>query len=499
MDTEILLDVKGLSKSFPGVKALNTIDFQLRAGSVHAVCGENGAGKSTLMNIIMGLYRRDEGEVYLKGTPVDFLSPRQALKAGVSIIEQELDPVQEMTVAENMFLGRENIKRKIFIDYKQLEKRASEVLTQLELDIKPSTKMKRLSLAQVQLVEIAKAISYNSDILIMDEPTSAIGEKDVDVLFRIIRMLQLQGKGIIYVSHRLNEIFAVSDTLTVFRDGKHITTKFTCDTTMSELVSLMIGRRLGDEFVKENVPTDIPALEIRHFSRAGVFENINLTVNKGEIVGIFGLMGSGRSEFFNAVFGIDPPDIGKIRVYGKHVVHKSPTQAKNNRLAYVTEDRKISGLVLKSSVKDNIALPNLRKFSKGPFISPTIEQRHVQDIVDKLRVKTPSLRQLVSRLSGGNQQKIVLSKWLISEPNILLLDEPTRGIDVGAKREIYTFMSEFAKAGNSIVMISSELPEVMGMSDRILIFHEGKIVAQRIRPEFSQDDLMALASDAHKE
>lgn len=496
MDKDILLDVKGLSKSFPGVKALDSVKFQLHAGSIHAVCGENGAGKSTLMNIIMGLYRRDEGEVYLRGKPIDFLSPRQALKAGISIIEQELNPILEMTVAENMFLGREDTKNKIFVDYVALENRALKVLKQLELDINPKTKMKRLTLAQIQLVEIAKAISYDSDIIIMDEPTSAISEKDVDVLFKIIRMMRTQGKGIIYVSHRLKEIFEISDTITIFRDGKYITTLPTETTTMGNLISKMIGRQLGDEYVKENVPNDIHALEVVAFTRIGEFENISLSVNKGEILGIFGLLGSGRSEFFNALFGVQKPDYGDLYVLGKKVRHEKPAQAKYNKLAYVTEDRKSTGLVLKSSIKDNIALPNLKKLSKGPFISSSLENEQIQIISKRLRIKTPNMKNLVSQLSGGNQQKVVLAKWLISEPEILLLDEPTRGIDVGAKREIYTFMSEYAKAGHSVIMISSELQEIMGMSDRIVVFREGKIVAQRIRSEFSQEDLMALASFA---
>lgn len=499
MNSNTLLVVKGLTKIFPGVRALDDVEFALESGSVHAVCGENGAGKSTLMNILMGLYQKDAGEIWFEGKSVNFISPRQALKNGIAIIEQELNPVIEMTVAENMFLGREDVKGKLFVDYKKLESRAKEALNMLKIDIDPSIKMKRLSLAQIQLVEIAKAISYNSKIIIMDEPTSAIGEKDTKVLFDIINSLKAQGKGIIYVSHRMKEIFTISDTITVFRDGRYISTHKTKDITRSDLISLMIGRKLEEEFVKTNKVTNDVAIEIKNYSKDNVFEDISFTGNKGEIVGIFGLMGSGRSEFFHALFGIDTIEKGELHLFGKQVNITSPNVAKRHHLAYVTEDRKLSGLVLKSSVLENISLPNLKRFSKGIFINSKFEKKHVASIANQLRVKTPTLKQLVSRLSGGNQQKVVLSKWLLTEPKILLLDEPTRGIDVGAKRELYLFMSEFANQGNCVLMISSELPEVMGMSDKIVIFKEGKAIAIRKRKDFNQDDLMSLASDGIKE
>ena len=499
MNSNTLLEVRGLTKIFPGVRALDNVEFTLKEGSVHAVCGENGAGKSTLMNILMGLYQKDGGEIWFDGKLVNYVSPRQALRDGVAIIEQELNPVIEMTVAENMFLGREDVKSRLFVDYKKLEARAKEALNILEINIDPSIKMKHLSLAQIQLVEIAKAISYNSKIIIMDEPTSALGEKDTEILFKIINKLKSQGKGIIYVSHRMKEIFTISDTITVFRDGKYISTHPTKDITRSDLISLMIGRKLEEEFVKTNNVTDEIAIEINNYSKENVFDNISFNGNRGEIVGIFGLMGSGRSEFFHALFGIDSIDSGELHLFGKKVEIKTPNQAKKHHIAYVTEDRKMSGLVLKSTVLENISLPNLKRFSKGIFISSKFEKNSITKIAQQLRVKTPSLKQLVSRLSGGNQQKVVLSKWLLTEPNILLLDEPTRGIDVGAKRELYSFMSNFANQGNCVIMISSELPEVMGMSDKIVVFKEGKSIAVRDRKEFNQDDLMSLASDGIKE
>lgn len=494
MDMQPLLEVRGLCKEFPGVKALDAVNFTLYPGSVHAVCGENGAGKSTLMNILMGLYQRDSGDIVYKGQPINFATPRQALKAGISIIEQELNPVSEMTVAENLYLGREDIHHGIWIDKKTMEKRAEKELASLQVSINPKSKIKHLSLAQIQLMEIVKAISYNSDIIIMDEPTSAIPEKDAEKLFSVIETLKASGKGIIYVSHRMKEIFTISDTITVLRDGQYIGTRKTKEIDLRELVSLMIGRRLEDEYVKENVPSTVPYLQVNKLNRKGAFSDINLTVHRGEILGLFGLMGSGRSEFFDALFGVHPAEMGELFIEGNPVSITNPSEAKYNRIAYVTEDRKLSGLVLKCSVKDNISLPSIRRLSHGLFISKHEEMREVKAIAERMRVKTPSLRQQVSRLSGGNQQKVVLCKWLLTQPSLLLLDEPTRGIDVGAKREIYAFMSEFAKAGNAIIMISSELPEIMQMSDRIAVFREGRVVAIKNRTQFSQDSLMSLAS-----
>lgn len=494
MDMQPLLEVRGLCKEFPGVKALDAVNFTLYPGSVHAVCGENGAGKSTLMNILMGLYQRDSGDIVYKGQPINFATPRQALKAGISIIEQELNPVSEMTVAENLYLGREDIHHGIWIDKKTMEKRAEKELASLQVSINPKSKIKHLSLAQIQLMEIVKAISYNSDIIIMDEPTSAIPEKDAEKLFSVIETLKASGKGIIYVSHRMKEIFTISDTITVLRDGQYIGTRKTKEIDLRELVSLMIGRRLEDEYVKENVPSTVPYLQVNKLNRKGAFSDINLTVHRGEILGLFGLMGSGRSEFFDALFGVHPAEMGELFIEGNPVSITNPSEAKCNRIAYVTEDRKLSGLVLKCSVKDNISLPSIRRLSHGLFISKHEEMREVKAIAERMRVKTPSLRQQVSRLSGGNQQKVVLCKWLLTQPSLLLLDEPTRGIDVGAKREIYAFMSEFAKAGNAIIMISSELPEIMQMSDRIAVFREGRVVAIKNRTQFSQDSLMSLAS-----
>ena len=496
MTETYLMKATGLRKTFPGVLALDDVQFHLKPGSVHAVCGENGAGKSTLMHILMGIYRRDEGEILLDGKPVDFASPREALHAGVSIIEQELNPLPDMTVAENLFLGREAVKMGFWVDYDTLNRKTTETLRAIGLDhIDPSIKMKRLSLAQVQLVEIAKAASYDSRIIIMDEPTSAIGEQDAQRLFTLIRHLQELGKGIVYVSHRMKEIFAISDTVTVLRDGKYIGTRATTEIDNRELVSMMIGRKMEEEFIKTNVRQETVKLEVRNLTRRGVFEDVSVNVRAGEVLGIFGLMGSGRSEFLESLFGVEPADSGEILVDGVPRRHRTVRQAMQGGLAFVTEDRKGSGLVLNRSVAHNMSLSHLPRLSGPLLIREREEAQQVARFARMFRVKTPNYRQLVKYLSGGNQQKVVLGKWLMTDPTILLLDEPTRGIDVGAKREIYEFISEYANRGNAVILISSELPEVLGLSDRIVVFRGGRIVGEFDGADAREDKLMALASE----
>jgi len=496
VNNTVLLDVKKVSKRFPGVQALDKVSLALKKGTVHALCGENGAGKSTLMHILMGVYKRDEGEILFQGQSVNFHSPRQALHTGISIIEQELSPIPDMTVAENIFLGREPTTQRFFVKYSELNQWTRATLRRIGLDIEPNRKMGSLSLAEIQLVEIAKAISYDSDVIIMDEPTSAIGGKEVDQLFEVIRHLKRQGKGIIYVSHKLDEIFTITDEITVLRDGQYIATKNTQDIDKVHLVSLMIGRKLEEEFVKDNIPTEAEALSVRNFTKAGQFKDIQLTLMKGQVLGIFGLMGSGRSEFLDAVFGVNPPDEGEIFIGGRKVAITSPADAIQHGVAYVTEDRKNTGLVLTSSVKENISIASLKQLSvpKTWFVNGRKEERQVTGMVQKFRVKTPSLNQLVMNLSGGNQQKVVLGRWLLTRPKILLFDEPTRGIDVGAKREIYNFISDYANQGAAIIMVSSELPEILGMSDKILVFKRGRIAGELTREEAEQETIMQLAA-----
>lgn len=496
MSEHHLLEARGLRKSFPGVLALDGVDFTLERGSVHAVCGENGAGKSTLMNILMGIYPRDDGEILLDGESVTFSTPKQALEAGISIIEQELNPIPDMTVAENLFLGRETARMGFWVDYTALNDRARDTLRGIGLDhIDPAMKMKRLSLAQVQLVEIAKAFSYDSDIVIMDEPTSAIGERDVERLFNLINRLKDNGKGVVYVSHRMKEIFTISDTVTVLRDGKYIGTKPTAEMTRSELVSMMIGRKVEDEYIKTNVRQDAVKLEVKNLTREGEFYDISLKLRKGEVLGIFGLMGSGRSEFLSALFGAEPAESGEIIVDGVSRKHGKSRDGMKSGFGFVTEDRKNSGLVLERSVGHNISLAHLPKLSGPIFIKEKLESELVDKYAKQFRVKTPHYQQLVKNLSGGNQQKVVLAKWLMTDPSVLLLDEPTRGIDVGAKWEIYEFISEYAKQGKSVIMISSELPEVLGISDRIVVFQAGRLVAEFDGAEATQDRLMQMASE----
>lgn len=493
MNENTLLEVQGVSKSFPGVHALDQVTFTLKKGTVHALCGENGAGKSTLMHVLMGVYRKDEGEILFKGRSVDFYSPRQALHQGIAIVEQELSPIPDMTVAENLFLGREPVWQRVFVRYAELNTWARNVLQELNLQIDPTRKMRTLSLAETQLVEIAKALSYNSDVIIMDEPTSAIGDKEVEQLFAVIRRLKAQGKGIIYVSHRLEEIFLIADEVTVLRDGKYIATKDTQAIDRSQLISLMIGRKMEEEFVKDSTLSARDLLVVKDFTKAGQFKNIHLTLKKGEVLGIFGLMGSGRSEFLHTLFGVNSADKGEVFLENTQVQIGSPSDAIKHGIAYVTEDRKETGLVLTSSVKENIALTSLKRLSHFSFVDRRQEQQDVMQMVQRFRVKTPSIDQLVVNLSGGNQQKVVLGKWLLTHPKILLFDEPTRGIDVGAKREIYNFISDYTNRGSAVIMVSSELPEIIGMSDRILVFRRGELAGELKRAEATQEKIMHLA------
>jgi len=494
MNEEMLLEARGISKYFPGVQALDGVDFQLNRGTIHALCGENGAGKSTLMNILIGFYRKDSGEILVRGKPVELSSPRQALHLGISIIEQELNFVPAMTVAENMFLGREPSRAMTFIDYRELNRLSGEYLSRLGVDIDPKTMMSRLSLAQVQLVEIAKALSRESAVLFMDEPTSALGEREVEQLFTVLRTLRREGTGIVYVSHKLDEIFSISDEVTVLRDGKQVGSKLTSELGRAELVKMMVGRTLEEKFIKDNTPGEEEMLTVQSYSKKAQFSDISLSVRRGEVLGIYGLVGAGRSEFLDALFGVTAADGGSVLVEGREVSINSPADAKRVGIAYVTEDRKSSGLVLTSSVKENITITALREISRGLFLSPRMEREVVQNLCDRLRIKTPSIRQTVKNLSGGNQQKVVLAKWLVSRPRILVLDEPTRGIDVGAKQEIYRLISDFAKEGLGIIVVSSEMPEILGICDRIVVFRRGRISGQLSAGEATQEQLMHLAS-----
>lgn len=492
-DNEELLRVEGVRKAFGQVVALKNAQFSLKRGSIHALCGGNGAGKSTFLSILMGFIRPDAGEIYVKGKRCEFHQPIEALHAGIAIVQQELSSIPDLTVAENIWLGREP-RRFGFVDFKQLNRQTAELLTDLHFDISPSEKMCNLSVAEQQLVEIAKALSHaNADIIIMDEPTSAIGEEDAQKIFDVITRLTEKGKGIIYVSHRLSEIFQIADTFTIFRDGTFITDGPLADITREKLIELIIGREIKDEFAKFNEPTDETIMEVRELSRDDQVQDISLTLKKGEILGIYGLVGSGRSEFLDLIFGIEHADKGTIKIGDRFLDKHTPKDSINAGIAYVTEDRKDTGLMLGRSINENINIASFGAISTGGFIHDRKERARADDMITLFNVKTPDADQLVGNLSGGNQQKVVLGRWALIEPDVMLLDEPTRGVDVGAKKEIYKFMSEFALQGKGIVMVSSELSEIIGMSDRIIVFRDGRIAGELTAATATQTDLMKLA------
>lgn len=489
-----LLEVRGVTKSFGGVTALSDGRFELRRGSVHALCGGNGAGKSTFLSIVMGIQPRDAGTILRDGREVSFRTPTQALAAGISIIEQELSPVPAMTVAENIFLGREPLAGFGRVDFRTMNANAQALLDSLHFGIDARTLMMDLSVAELQLVEIAKALSYDAEIIIMDEPTSALGEAEAHRLFAAIETLKAKGKGIIYVSHRLSEIFEIADSYTVFRDGAWVGSGAIAEVTREALIQTIVGRPLTEEFVKENTPTSKQALAVRGLNSTNHVRDVSFEVHRGEILAIFGLMGSGRSEIFERLFGLVDDMGGDIVLEGRPINVSSPAEAIRHGLAFVTEDRKGSGLVLSASVRDNICMAHLRHLGTGPVMSARREAQAARDMMDKFGIKAATDQLAVSGLSGGNQQKVVLGKWFLTGPKVLLLDEPTRGVDVGAKREIYRVMSDFAAAGGAVVMVSSETDEVVGMADRAIVMRDGRIAGELSRAELSADRLVHLAA-----
>jgi inositol transport system ATP-binding protein len=494
------LEMKGISKSFPGVKALDDVSLSVKKGTVHALMGENGAGKSTLMKILAGIYKPDKGELFLKGNKVGFTNPRDALHYGISMIHQELSFISELTVADNIFLGREPClgKSKV-INKKEQTVRALKLFNQYKIDLDPDKRMSALSVSDRQMIEIVKAVSNNADIIVMDEPTSAITEREVEKLFEIIKMLTSQGKSIIYISHKMDEIFKIADDITVLRDGCFIDSKPSAELNHDQLISLMVGRELKDVYQSKTAKNETVFMEVKNLTRKGSFENISFTVHQGEVIGIAGLVGAGRTEVVESIFGVYPPHSGEIYINQKKVVHKHPKQAINNGIALVTEDRKQTGLNLTGSVRDNITLVNLRKFA---FFNNIISQKKENHVVDEqiqsLKIKTPNRNIAVKNLSGGNQQKIVIAKWLINNPDILILDEPTRGIDIGAKAQIYKIISDFASSGKSVIVISSEMPELFGICDRIIVMSEGQLTGEFTRKEFDQEKIMACCAGIMK-
>ncbi len=488
-----LLEMKDISKSFTGVNVLRDVHFKLEKGTVHALMGENGAGKSTLMKILAGITKSDKGSICINGKNVEINSPSDSQNLGIAMIHQELSPIPGMTVAENIYFGREPGKS-VFVDYRQLYKQTEELLDRLHIkNISPREKLQNLQVADQQLIEIAKAISYNAEIIIMDEPTSAITDKEVENLFVIINNLRKAGKGIIYISHKMDEVFRISDEITVLRDGAYVDSWKAKDINNDILIRNMVGRELSEIFPKVHVPIGEKVLEVRNLTLQNKFHNINFDVRRGEILGIAGLVGAGRTEVMQALFGLTPADKGEIIFEGKKLNPREPREAIKNGLAFVTEDRKGEGLVPYMSVAHNITLASLKDFDKNFLIDMKSEDDVIQKQIASLRIRSYGKEQLVTSLSGGNQQKVVLAKWLIRKPKLLILDEPTRGIDVGAKSEIYKIMCDFVAKGNSIIMISSEMPEVMGMADRIVVLSNRKLGGELNREEFVQENIMRLA------
>ena len=495
--SETFLQMKHITKRFPGVLALNDVQFTLRRGEVHALLGENGAGKSTLMKILSGVYQPDEGEIIFEDKPVSFSDPLSAQNVGIPIIHQEFNLFPELTVEENIFIGREFCKKNRWrLDEKQQRQATIEILQKLNLAIKPDTLVADLTVAQQQMVEIAKAISVNARILIMDEPTAALTETEIESLFRVTRLLKEQGTGIVYISHRLEELALIADRATVMRDGQYISTvDYEC-VKISDLIAMMVGRDLGNIYPRrEALQQRIPVLEVNGLTRKGVLNDINFTLYRGEILGFAGLMGAGRTELARAIFGADSIDSGTLKLNGKETVIKDISDAIQQGISYLTEDRKKEGLALNLSVERNIMLGNYPEYSDrfGNIDSRRCQQTS-EEQVKALRIKTPNLEQAALNLSGGNQQKIIIARWVCKDTDILIFDEPTRGIDVGAKLEIYELMNRLVAKGKSIIMISSELPEVLGMCDRILVMRSGRITGELSAKEATQEKIMQYAT-----
>ena len=488
-----VLRMEGISKTFPGVRALDHVALGVRPGEVHALMGENGAGKSTLMKILAGAYQPDGGQIFIDDAPVVFATPHDALNRGVNIIYQEFNLVPHLSVAENIYLGREpRGPLPGWLNGSRMTRDAQQVMDNLGAHVDVRTPVGRLPVAMQQMVEIAKATSRQSRIIAMDEPSATLTEHELENLWRLIRQLRGEGVSIIYISHRMEEVFAIADRITVLRDGRTVGTKERADVTPTELIQMMVGRPVEDTFPKETAPQGKPLLEVRGLTRKGVLEDINLTVHEGEIVALAGLVGAGRTEIARCLFGADPFDAGEIIMDGKPLRPHSPRQAIRAGLGMVTEDRKEQGLVLELSVRENTSLASLSALSRGGFIEQGRERAVAQDYVAQLGTRTPTVEQRVKNLSGGNQQKIVLSKWLLTHSRVLIMDEPTRGIDVGAKAEIYRLMNELTAQGLGILMISSELPEVLGMADRIVVVRGGRIVGEMDRANATQEKIGQL-------
>jgi ABC-type sugar transport system ATPase subunit len=497
-----ILKMKNISKNFGCVKALQNVSIELYSGDVLALMGENGAGKSTLMNVLCGAITSYEGEIFIEGNLIKMHSPTTSRNAGIAMIHQELQLVPELTVAENIYLGREPRNFFGLVDNKKMNQMCEKYLNALELNINPSVQIKNLRIGEQQLIEIAKALSLNANILIMDEPTSALSKAESQKLFKIVNKLSNEGVAIIYITHRMEEIFAITNRVTVMRDGQYIGTVNTVDVSKDDIIAMMVGRTLSELFPKEIIPRGNKILEVKNlnfypkeYQSSRALRDISFDLHKGEVLGIAGLMGAGRSELFDCIFGLNYKQTEcEMFIEGNKVTIKKPLDAINNKIAYVTEDRKDQGLVLCRSIGENMSFPLLNKYSKRMFMDTKKEKKDWNLQMKNLRIKAPTYYSLVSSLSGGNQQKVILGRWLLTRPNILLLDEPTRGIDVGAKSEIYRLINKLASEGMGIIVISSELPEIIGVSDRIITLCEGKVTGEFMRDDFSQEKILEAAT-----
>lgn len=492
MDNNYILTLKNITKEFPGVKALDDVTINIERGTIHGLVGENGAGKSTLIKVLAGIYQPNKGEIILDGKPCRFNSPIEARRAGISVVHQEIKLAEPLSVAENMFLGNVQLKNGL-VDWKGMRRRAREIVEDLGMDIDINAQVSSLTVAKKQIVEIMHAINNNSRILIMDEPSAVLTDRELEVMFRIVKQLRDEGITIIYISHRLDEIFGLCSNVSVLRDGRHIDTIPVASVDRQGLINMMVGREMGQEYPKEVGNVGGTILEVKNLSR-GILQDISFEVKSGEVFGISGLVGAGRTELARAILGIDKPESGEVYVRGKKVHYRTFADAIRDGLGLIPEDRKLQGLVQIMSVKRNTTLVNMKRVLRAGVISSSLEEKLSKEYANKLHVVTPSMETEVQYLSGGNQQKVVIAKWLFQNSEILFLDEPTRGIDVGAKAEIYRLINRMAKEGKTIIMISSEMPELLGMCDRIMVMHEGHKMGELNAAEATQAKIMALCS-----
>lgn len=488
------IEMKGINKAFGGNPVLQNAGFVLADGEIHALMGENGAGKSTLMKILTGVYTRDAGTVIVNGKEVVYNNAQEAEKEGIIFIHQELNVLFDLTVEENMFLGKEIHNRFGVCNKKAMQKEVRRILDVLGVKIKPDAKMDTLSVGQQQMIEIAKALMVDAKVIIMDEPTAALSQSETVTLFQVVRSLKEKGVSIVYISHRMEEIFELCDRITILRDGQYVGTRNIPETNMDEIVKMMIGREIGERYPERNTTPGEVIFEVKNLSCPGVFNNVNFNVRAGEVLGVAGLMGAGRTEIMQSIFGNMPHVTGQIFMNGKEIHNKNPWDAMDNGIGFITEDRKTEGLMLEESIMKNISIANLGRISQKGVLNKKKEQEMTQQGIEDLHIKCTGAQHACGNLSGGNQQKVVFAKWIFTEPKVLILDEPTRGVDIGAKKEIYSIINKLAGTGVAIIMVSSELPEVLGMSDRVMVVHEGKIGGFIDKEEANQENIMILAT-----